>query len=108
MIFQAKLQRRETCSEADRGVYWLSVLYPNGQVANSGTSFASEADALLFLEGLDMAARLHDSRVLLMEAEAQEDEQDDEEQDARPRCGDCGEPGERTGHMTCQYPQDHG
>lgn len=24
-----------------------------------------------------------------------------------PRCADCGEPGERTGHQTCQYPQDH-
>ena len=24
-----------------------------------------------------------------------------------PRCADCGEPGERTGHMDCQYPQDH-
>ena len=23
------------------------------------------------------------------------------------RCTDCGEPGERTGHMGCQYPQDH-
>jgi len=23
------------------------------------------------------------------------------------RCADCGEPGERTGHQTCQYPQDH-
>lgn len=23
-----------------------------------------------------------------------------------PRCADCGEIGERTGHMTCQYPQD--
>lgn len=23
------------------------------------------------------------------------------------RCADCGERGERTGHMTCQYPQDH-
>jgi hypothetical protein len=22
----------------------------------------------------------------------------------RIRCGDCGEPGERTGHMGCQYP----
>lgn len=22
------------------------------------------------------------------------------------RCADCGEEGERTGHMTCQYPQD--
>lgn len=22
-------------------------------------------------------------------------------------CRDCGEPGERTGHQTCQYPQDH-
>ena len=22
------------------------------------------------------------------------------------RCADCGEPGERTGHMECQYPQD--
>ena len=22
------------------------------------------------------------------------------------RCADCGEPGERTGHMGCQYPQD--
>lgn len=24
-----------------------------------------------------------------------------------PRCGDCGEPGKMTGHMECQYPQDH-
>jgi len=23
------------------------------------------------------------------------------------RCADCGEPGERTGHMGCQFPQDH-
>lgn len=23
------------------------------------------------------------------------------------RCADCGEVGERTGHMGCQYPQDH-
>jgi len=23
------------------------------------------------------------------------------------RCADCGAAGERTGHMTCQYPQDH-
>jgi len=23
------------------------------------------------------------------------------------RCADCGERGERTGHMDCQYPQDH-
>jgi hypothetical protein len=23
------------------------------------------------------------------------------------RCGDCGALGERTGHMECQYPQDH-
>lgn len=23
----------------------------------------------------------------------------------RPRCGDCGEPGETTGHMGCQYPR---
>lgn len=23
------------------------------------------------------------------------------------RCADCGERGERTGHMICQYPQDH-
>jgi hypothetical protein len=28
--------------------------------------------------------------------------------DPRGRCADCGEPGERTGHMGCQYPQDHG
>jgi len=27
--------------------------------------------------------------------------------DPRGRCADCGEPGERTGHMGCQYPQDH-
>lgn len=25
----------------------------------------------------------------------------------RGRCSDCGEVGERTGHQTCQYPQDH-
>lgn len=24
-----------------------------------------------------------------------------------PRCVDCGEDGELTGHMGCQYPQDH-
>jgi hypothetical protein len=24
-----------------------------------------------------------------------------------PTCADCGEYGERTGHMGCQYPQDH-
>ena len=24
----------------------------------------------------------------------------------RERCADCGEPGERTGHQECQYPQD--
>ncbi len=23
------------------------------------------------------------------------------------RCADCGEPGLTTGHMGCQYPQDH-
>lgn len=23
------------------------------------------------------------------------------------RCGDCGERGEMTGHMTCMYPQNH-
>lgn len=23
------------------------------------------------------------------------------------RCADCGEPGETTGHQTCQYPRDH-
>lgn len=23
------------------------------------------------------------------------------------RCQDCGEEGERTGHQTCQYPQNH-
>ena len=23
------------------------------------------------------------------------------------RCADCGAEGERTGHQTCQYPQDH-
>lgn len=27
--------------------------------------------------------------------------------DSRPRCIDCGEIGEMTGHQTCQYPQDH-
>jgi hypothetical protein len=25
----------------------------------------------------------------------------------RTRCADCGAEGETTGHMTCQYPQDH-
>jgi hypothetical protein len=25
--------------------------------------------------------------------------------DKRPRCADCGELGERKGHMGCQYPQ---
>jgi len=25
---------------------------------------------------------------------------------ATTRCADCGELGERTGHMGCQYPQD--
>jgi len=28
------------------------------------------------------------------------------ENDRRERCADCGEPGERTGHQECQYPQD--
>jgi hypothetical protein len=28
--------------------------------------------------------------------------------DPRGRCADCGEAGERTGHMGCQYPQDRG
>ena len=27
--------------------------------------------------------------------------------DKRERCADCGELGEQTGHMTCQYPQNH-
>lgn len=26
---------------------------------------------------------------------------------APTRCADCGEYGELTGHMECQYPQDH-
>lgn len=26
---------------------------------------------------------------------------------AAEKCADCGEPGESTGHQTCQYPQDH-
>lgn len=25
-----------------------------------------------------------------------------------PRCLDCGQVGEQTGHQECQYPQDHG
>jgi len=25
----------------------------------------------------------------------------------RTYCADCGEPDERTGHLDCEYPQDH-
>jgi hypothetical protein len=27
--------------------------------------------------------------------------------DDEVRCADCGEEGEMTGHMGCQYPKDH-
>lgn len=40
------------------------------------------------------------------EAEAEYFEDGDVVEDARERCSDCGEPGERKGHMSCQYPQD--
>lgn len=30
-----------------------------------------------------------------------------DERQRGPRCSDCGELGERIGHMGCQYPQDH-
>lgn len=34
------------------------------------------------------------------------EKEEEEEERVTSRCPDCGEPGERKGHMTCQYPKD--
>lgn len=44
-------------------------------------------------------------RLSWSDLQAMENEEPDSS-DPRPRCPDCGEPGERPGHMGCQYPQD--
>jgi hypothetical protein len=36
-----------------------------------------------------------------------DDYEDDEHEPDEPRCADCGEWEVTTGHMECQYPQDH-
>jgi len=36
-----------------------------------------------------------------------EDDEDDDEDYLLGKCDDCSEVGERTGHQTCQYPQNH-
>jgi hypothetical protein len=53
---------------AYKGPYWVMVLRANGSVANTGTSFATTAEAYAFVGGLDMAARLFGCRVLLSQS----------------------------------------
>ena len=44
-----------------------------------------------------------DNYITSTEGLAQDVDEDEREEDT---CGDCGEPGEHTGHMGCQYPRD--
>jgi hypothetical protein len=63
----AVLETREVTSEADDGPFHVTLLRRNGTVANTGCSFATKAEARAFVAGLDMAARLFDSRAFLDE-----------------------------------------
>lgn len=63
----AVIRRYEPVSEVDRGPYWVAIFNADGSCANTGTSFASDHDARVFIEGLDMAARLFNARITLQE-----------------------------------------
>ena len=65
--FNATLTVLETVSDADDGPYWVTLLNPDMTVANTGRSFGTRAEARAFADGLDMAARMFNARVLFDE-----------------------------------------